>query len=166
MKNSFSRPVPRRGTSPAGKRCPQDAVSAAPTFSLRLQHVRQVGHAVQRHPRYRRSTPACGSSPKTIASLPLNVFEATDKGGVKALEHPLQRLLHDEPNPEMTSFIWRETMLSHLLLWGNSYCQILRTGRNGIVGLYRCCPTHGGGSGYEGQADLHLYDQRRPHWSS
>ena len=36
---------------------------------------------------------------ETVASLPLNVFEATDKGGVKALEHPLQRLLHDEPNP-------------------------------------------------------------------
>ena len=79
---------------------------------------------------------------ETIASLPLNVFEATDKGGVKALEHPLQRLLHDEPNPEMTSFIWRETMLSHLLLWGNSYCQILRTGRNGIVGLYPLLPDH------------------------
>ena len=42
----------------------------------------------------------------------------------------------------MTSFVWRETMLSHLLLWGNSYCQILRTGRNGIVGLYPLLPDH------------------------
>ena len=33
-------------------------------------------------------------------------------------------------------------MLSHLLLWGNSYCQILRTGRNGIVGLYPLLPDH------------------------
>ena len=79
---------------------------------------------------------------ETVASLPLNVFEATDKGGVKALEHPLQHLLHDEPNPEMTSFIWRETMLSHLLLWGNAYCQIIRTGRNGIAGLYPLLPDH------------------------
>ena len=40
----------------------------------------------------------------------------------------------------MTSFVWRETMLSHLLLWGNSYCQIIRNGRNGIVGLYPLLP--------------------------
>ena len=33
-------------------------------------------------------------------------------------------------------------MLSHLLLWGNAYCQILRTGRNGIVGLYPLLPDH------------------------
>ena len=92
---------------------------------------------------YKRQVYACVRViAETVASLPLNVFEATDKGGVKALEHPLQRLLHDEPNPEMTSFIWRETMLSHLLLWGNSYCQILRTGRNGIVGLYPLLPDH------------------------
>ena len=79
---------------------------------------------------------------ETIASLPFNVYENTDHGSVKASEHPLQRLLHDEPNPEMTSFIWRETMLSHLLLWGNSYSQIIRTGRNGIVGLYPLLPDH------------------------
>ena len=79
---------------------------------------------------------------ETIASLPLNVYENTDHGSVKASDHPLQRLLHDEPNPEMTSFIWRETMLSHLLLWGNSYSQIIRTGRNGIVGLYPLLPDH------------------------
>ena len=48
----------------------------------------------------------------------------------------------EKPNPEMTSFIWRETMLSHLLLWGNSYSQIIRTGRNGIVGLYPLLPDH------------------------
>ncbi len=26
----------------------------------------------------------------------------------------------------MTSFMLREVMLAHLLLWGNSYCQIIR----------------------------------------
>ena len=36
----------------------------------------------------------------------------------KALDHSLYRLLHDEPNPEMTSFIFRETLMTHLLLWG------------------------------------------------
>jgi HK97 family phage portal protein len=54
--------------------------------------------------------------------------------------HPLYQLLHDEPNGEMTSFVMREVMLSHLLLWGNSYSQIIRSGRNHIVGLYPLLP--------------------------
>ena len=77
---------------------------------------------------------------ETIASLPLHVYEATDTGSRKAPEHPLYRLLHDEPNAEMTSFVWRETMLSHLLLWGNAYCQIIRTGRNKIDSIYPLIP--------------------------
>ena len=42
----------------------------------------------------------------------------------------------------MTSFIWRETMLSHLLLWGNAYSQIIRTGRNQVAQLYPLLPDH------------------------
>lgn len=53
---------------------------------------------------------------ETVASLPLHVYEATDTGSRKVGEHLLYRLLHDEPNTEMTSFVWRETMLSDLLL--------------------------------------------------
>lgn len=79
---------------------------------------------------------------ETIASLPLAVYEETDSGSRKATEHPLYRLLHDEPNTEMTSFVLREVMLSHLLLWGNSYSQIIRTGKNHIVGLYPLLPDH------------------------
>ncbi len=77
---------------------------------------------------------------ETVASLPLGVYEETATGSRKALDHPLYRLLHDEPNPEMTSFTLRETMMSHLLLWGNSYCQIIRSGRNDILGLYPLLP--------------------------
>jgi len=49
-------------------------------------------------------------------------------------------LLHDEPNPEMTSFVFRETLMSHLLLWGNAYAQILRDGRGRVLGLYPLLP--------------------------
>ena len=54
--------------------------------------------------------------------------------------NPLHFLLHDAPNPEMTSFIFRETMMSHLLLWGNAYAQILRDGRGSVIGLYPLLP--------------------------
>lgn len=73
---------------------------------------------------------------ETIASLPLHLYTRVDRGSEKAYEHPMYRLLHDEPNSEMTSFVWREVMLAHLLLWGNSYSQIIRNGRGEVLALY------------------------------
>ncbi len=57
---------------------------------------------------------------EAIACLPLHLYRYTENGDkVKATDHPLYHLLHDEPNPEMTSFSFRETLMTHLLLWGN-----------------------------------------------
>ena len=58
---------------------------------------------------------------ETIASLPLHTYKYTEDGKEKAKDHQLYYLLHDEPNPEMTSFVFRETLMSHLLLYGNAY---------------------------------------------
>ncbi len=77
---------------------------------------------------------------ETLASLPLHVYEVSEGRRVKAINHPLYRLLHDEPNMEMTSFIFRETMMTHLLLWGNAYAQIVRNGRGEVLGLYPLMP--------------------------
>ncbi|ETA80461.1 phage portal protein [Youngiibacter fragilis] len=77
---------------------------------------------------------------ETIASLPLHVYEHTSNGKEKALDHRLYRILHDEPNPEMTSFVFRETLMSHLLLWGNAYAQIIRDGRGNVLSLYPLLP--------------------------
>lgn len=61
---------------------------------------------------------------EAVACLPVHLYKYNDAGGKeKASEHPLYHLLHDEPNPEMTSFIFRETLMTHLLLWGNAYAQ-------------------------------------------
>ena len=78
---------------------------------------------------------------ETIAGLPLHLYRHDDYGGkVKAVEHPLYRLLHDEPNPEMTSFAFRETLMGHLLLWGNAYAQIIRNGKGEVLALYPLMP--------------------------
>ena len=38
---------------------------------------------------------------EAIAGLPLHLYKYTDDGGKeKAIDHPLYRILHDEPNPE------------------------------------------------------------------
>ena len=78
---------------------------------------------------------------EAIASLPLHLYKYNDSGGKeKATDHSLYFLLHDEPNPEMTSFLFRETLMTHLLLWGNAYAQIIRNGRGEIVALYPLMP--------------------------
>ncbi len=77
---------------------------------------------------------------ETIASLPLHIYKHTDIGKEKAIDHPLYFLLHAEPNPEMTSFVFRETLMSHLLLYGNAYVQIIRDGRNNVIALYPLMP--------------------------
>ena len=78
---------------------------------------------------------------EAIAGLPLHLYMYTEDGNkVKAVEHPLYRLLHDEPNPEMSSFVFRETLMTHLLLWGNAYSQIIRNGKGEVIGLYPLMP--------------------------
>jgi HK97 family phage portal protein len=77
---------------------------------------------------------------ETIASLPLHTYKYTERGKEKAINHELYYLLHDEPNPEMTSFVFRETLMSHLLLWGNAFAQIIRDGNNRILALYPLLP--------------------------
>lgn len=62
---------------------------------------------------------------ETVASLPLIVYERTENGEKRrATEHPLYALLHDAPNPYMTSFAWRELLQAHLATWGNAYADI------------------------------------------
>ncbi|MBQ7292589.1 MAG: phage portal protein [Clostridia bacterium] len=78
---------------------------------------------------------------EAVAGLPLHLYKYTDEGGKeKAVDHPLYLLLHDEPNPEMSSFVFRETLMTHLLLWGNAYAQIIRNGKNEVVALYPLMP--------------------------
>ena len=78
---------------------------------------------------------------EAVAGLPLHLYRYKEDGGKeKALDHPLYLLLHDEPNPEMSSFVFRETLMTHLLLWGNAYAQIIRNGRGEVMALYPLMP--------------------------
>ena len=74
---------------------------------------------------------------EAVAGLPLHFYKYKDDGSKeKALDNSLYHLLHDEPNPEMSSFVFRETLMTHLLLWGNAYAQIIRNGKGEIIALY------------------------------
>lgn len=78
---------------------------------------------------------------ESIAGLPIHLYRTTKSGRKeKAINHKLYHLLHDEPNKEMTSFVFRETLMTHLLLWGNAYAQIIRNGRGEVLALYPLMP--------------------------
>jgi HK97 family phage portal protein len=62
---------------------------------------------------------------ETIASLPWPVYRRLPNDGRRRdTAHPLYRLLHDRPNPEMSAYNWRDCMVGHLELQGNAYAEI------------------------------------------
>ncbi len=118
---------------------PKDSVSSAPNFYMGQSVSGKVVN--ERSSMQTTAVFACVRIiAETVASLPLHTYKYTGEGKEKVYDHPLYKLLHDEPNPEMTSFTIRETMLAHLLLWGNAYCQIIRNGRGDVLGLYPLLP--------------------------
>lgn len=69
---------------------------------------------------------------ETIASLPLHLYKKGKDGkNETADQHPLFSCLYEMPNEETTSYEFRETMMTSLLLWGNAYARKIR--RNGHV---------------------------------
>jgi len=71
---------------------------------------------------------------ESISSMPFPLYKRDREGNgrQRAEEHPLYPLLHDFPNPEMTSQIWREAVIAHIALWGNHYSAIRRSGDGSI----------------------------------
>jgi HK97 family phage portal protein len=76
-----------------------------------------------------------------IAALPLFLYRVLPGGGKeKYTGHPLYRLLHDSPNPGMTSLTFRETILLSALIYGNGYAEIQRDGGARPVALWPITP--------------------------
>lgn len=63
---------------------------------------------------------------ETIMQLPWRTYEADGDNRRLASEHPVDMLLHKQPNPEMPAYAFKETGLGHALLQGNQYAEIER----------------------------------------
>ncbi len=61
-----------------------------------------------------------------MASLPLKVYQQTDKGKKPAVDHDLYYLLTVEPNPEMTAPAFLSTWIGCAVLNNNGYAEIQR----------------------------------------
>ena len=74
---------------------------------------------------------------QSVATIPLKLYRTLPDGGrVEAREHPLYTLLHDSPNPEMTSGDFRRAVQSHLSLRNNGYALIVRNGMRQVAELW------------------------------
>jgi len=79
---------------------------------------------------------------ETLASLPLSVYRRTKQGREKFYDHPVYTLVHDEPNPFMTSFVFKQVMMVFASLWGNAYAVIERDTKERPVALNVIHPSH------------------------
>lgn len=78
---------------------------------------------------------------ETVASLPLILYRRLEpRGKERATTHQLHRLLHDAPNPLMTSYEWREVAMVHLLTWGNHYSEIIYDGAGRVQSIWPLRP--------------------------
>jgi len=78
---------------------------------------------------------------ESVASLPLHLYRRRpDRGKERAADHWLYPILHDLPNPEMTSFELREILMGHLALWGNAFAEIEYDGAGRVRSLWPLRP--------------------------
>lgn len=77
---------------------------------------------------------------RTVASLPLILYRRLERGKERATDHALYRVLRDLPNPEMTAYDLHAALMSHLALWGNAYCEIVRNAGGDVVELWPISP--------------------------
>ena len=85
---------------------------------------------------------------ESMAALPLHLYRYEDSESddmprrvhYRAYDHPLYRILYQQPNKEMSKFSFVEVMMTHLLLWGNSYSYIERNQKGEVISLYPLLP--------------------------
>lgn len=68
-----------------------------------------------------------------VSTVPLITYRQDGDSRQRALGSTIYRLLHNEPNPEMSSQTFREVLCAHVLTWGNGYAEIVRTRERGNV---------------------------------
>jgi HK97 family phage portal protein len=76
----------------------------------------------------------------TIASLPLHLYARDGAGRAVAEADPLHAILHDDVNPEMSSFDWRKYAMQSVLLDGRSYTFIERNTAQRVINLWPLNP--------------------------
>src|SRR5690606_35405285 len=96
----------------------------------------------------------------TVASLPLHVYERQGRGKLRADEFYLYDVLHNRPNPVMTSYRFRQVVMAHVALWGNGYAEIEWSQGGRVLALWPLSPA--GMEKIEVVGDRLVYHYRLP----
>ena len=75
-----------------------------------------------------------------VAKLPLITYERLDRGKDRATGHRFYGMLHDAPNPQMSSSTFRKTLQGHVATWGNGYAEKERNHAGDVVALWPLPP--------------------------
>ena len=76
-----------------------------------------------------------------VGKLPLILYRRLEPRGKERMTgHPLYRLLHDEPNADMSAMSFRETLTLHAIGWGNGLAEIVRDDRGMPLALWPLDP--------------------------
>ncbi len=74
--------------------------------------------------------------------LPLCLYERMQPRGRRELpNHPVDRLIRNQPNSEMTAMTFRQTITAHALGWHGGFAEIVRDGRGVPTALWPLDPT-------------------------
>lgn len=118
MKTLIPRPIKRVSVSEDGTYAVGPTLSAIQTYLSNVAMDGEAGLGIV-------TVYACVRVlAETIASLPLILYRRLPEGKERATDHPLYETFHDEPNPDMTSLIWRELLVSHVAGWGNHFSEM------------------------------------------
>jgi len=74
------------------------------------------------------------------ASLPLHVYSAGNGYSERAMDHPLEKILHSKPNKYQTSYAFRHLLNVHQYTWGAGVAEIEFDGAGQPVGLWPIPP--------------------------
>lgn len=78
---------------------------------------------------------------ETVAGLPWHIYKRLPNGGKDiALTHPLERLIHLRPNPDMSAFAFKTVMTAWAQTWGNGYAEIEKDASGRIAALWPISP--------------------------
>lgn len=78
---------------------------------------------------------------ESVAMLPWHIYERTEGGKNRATSHPLDAILNRVANSEMSAFTLRETMMAHILTWGNAFAEIEMNNRGDVRALWPLHPS-------------------------
>ena len=77
---------------------------------------------------------------ETLSTLPFGFYRRNADGSrTAATRHNLYELLHSQPNDDMTAVVFWEVVVASMLLWGNAYIEITRSGKM-VVALQFLAP--------------------------